>query len=601
MKRILSLALCAMFSLALLSGCQASSKLSMQGGTAIPAVDMTSYNLSPWYLSNNGDLGYVYNDWLVGVQGSSLKVTTKSASTGLWYKSALPSTWILNTDVDLSAVTGASKTSIDFGADKSSPAVQVVLETDAKKQVRFSVLQNGAQLSATKWFSSKDSVFTILIDTVKVSGSWCIYLTGAHISAAVQLPLTNDGISSLSFTCDAAGVVFTNLALDSLPWYPGMLMDIGQNAMDDAMGNFWNPDLGRIVNTAWDGNNPPIMVWTFGILLLPLEDIYTVTGDQKYLNYISNEWQYMQMLWTDKKLTTAGDAPNNWQDDMGATAVILMTIYRMTGDMHALQLAGDCVRNAYAYFKDGTTANGLWYDTSQQYAYNQYIKSIYDVSLILTGLQYCSIVNDPDLLQQTMDLYNWNETHMLRSDNLYWVNYVDHPGSPDDGPQGKDHPEYIGVNGSMSSSLFGNMAMAVIHAQLYKMTGDTHYLDRAVQTANALGQNPAYVVSGVLVNDRDCWTNAMYVGQLVRQVLPLPGVCDELKNAIKNTAIAAYHNCRTPDGYYGPVWSPASNYWATATIIGQPVSAQQATTTGTTVNMITAGALEEKFGLLPST
>ena len=60
------------------------------------------------------------------------------------------------------------------------------------------------------------------------------------------------------------------------------------------------------------------------------------------------------------------------------------------------------------------------------------------------------------------------EEHLLRGDGLYWCDYESA------GPRGRDRPNDIHEAGSVVF-LGGNMAMGVLHARLYRASGDDTY------------------------------------------------------------------------------------------------------------------------------
>jgi len=504
-------------------------------------------------------------------------------------------------------MTGKATAALVFGGAHLSPAggptatdgaasdVQLSLTQLSPGKLSFSVVQHNQTLATTGTVGVKDKLLTVSVDA-RVAGQWDVYVNGDKgLTYAVRVNISNEGLTTMALSADTEGVKFTSVGADTTPYVSGMLTTLAKEAMDSSMAHFWLPDEQRF-------NEQHVMVWIYGMLMLGLEDMYNATGDEQYKTYIEQEWAYMQLKWPGDRITRAGTDPNNWMDDMAWTSMVLMEIYRVTKDMNALRLAGETVRNAYTYFADGSTANGLWYDLGTDTPRNKNLKSVYQVGLILTGLQYCSIVSDPALYNDTIALYNWGEAHLRRADGFYWCDYLDGPNTVLGnvvGPIGQDDYDSIGIRGGRSC-IFGNMGMAAVNALLYQSIGDQTYLDKALQTANGLGDNPAYNVGGVLVNDRDAWTDAAFAGQFVQLVLPLPGIGDNIKNAIKNTAISIATTARSADGTYGPIWSAASGqYWVGATIDNKPVTGAQIQTCGTSVHMVAAGALLEKLGLVP--
>jgi hypothetical protein len=117
----------------------------------------------------------------------------------------------------------------------------------------------------------------------------------------------------------------------------------------------------------------------------------------------------------------------------------------------------------------------------------------------------------------------------------------------------------------------GNMAMAVLHARLYQMTGNTNYLNRAVRTVNAIFNSLLTKTSGVYLDDRDAKTDGTFAGDWAREVLTLPGIDPKYWTISWTTADSVYDNARTTNGYYGGSWSgpaegPGSPYWVNGVI-----------------------------------
>ena len=131
--------------------------------------------------------------------------------------------------------------------------------------------------------------------------------------------------------------------------------------------------------------------------------------------------------------------------------------------------------------------------------------------------------------------------------------------------------------------------MAALSAKFYKITNDQTYLDRVYLTNQGLLKY--YDKNGILLNDRDAWTNATFAAFYVSEVLSLPNT-EEMQELIYNTADSIYYNARTADGYYGGSWQgPAEGNKSIWYLKGSVP--QQCAVTGTSVMMITAAALLE--------
>ena len=140
------------------------------------------------------------------------------------------------------------------------------------------------------------------------------------------------------------------------------------------------------------------------------------------------------------------------------------------------------------------------------------------------------------------------------------------------------------------------MAMGVIHARLYKKTGDKLYLERAQRTVRAIFDNPYLVKNGVFVDAGDGWTNAAFMQQFVTEVMTLPGTKKADVATLNKTANSIFGNARTTDGYYSASWSgPAEDAntpwgkmgWTHDTIM----------CSATSIHMVIAAGLAESIGL----
>ena len=98
-----------------------------------------------------------------------------------------------------------------------------------------------------------------------------------------------------------------------------------------------------------------------------------------------------------------------------------------------------------------------------------------------------------------------------------------------------------------------------------------------------------YVIDGVLLNDRDAWTNGTFAAFYATEVLSLPDT-DEVTQLLKDTAVSIITKDRTADGYYGGSWQGNAEGGVWASGGSKPL---QTMTSGTTVQIIVAAALAE--------
>ncbi|MCL2884392.1 MAG: hypothetical protein FWF49_02755 [Oscillospiraceae bacterium] len=405
----------------------------------------------------------------------------------------------------------------------------------------------------------------------------------------------------------------------------GDMLTLALQAQADMYANFW--DAGANIVTKTDNYGLPISsdqqetaLWHQSMMVWEMYSLYLATGDQTLKDRITAQWEFTKGNFTQGQLISHfSQAPNIAVDDTGWNAMVFITYYKVTGDIYALQLAKALIQNGYSYYRDGDTVNGLWYPQNPPSApsgasgkIDNRWKSVYAVGIVSAALEFQMITGDDSLFADSLNIYNWMEQNLLRNgdysvtkqdgsvvtmnctDNLYWCDFnVGRTKATEvDGPSGGLRPADIHEAGSVSG-LFGNMGMGVIQARLYKLTGDTRYLDAALRTVKALNESSYYDNNGVYVNDRDAWTNATFMGPWVSEVLTLPGIQTRDYERVIQTAQSIGQNCRTADGYWRAEWS-GGNRWEALMSPSFYFSYKQLTTSADTVGMLTAAALLEK-------
>lgn len=584
------------------------------GGTAITAPEDNTYDFASSWITDRKALELVDDGWRVGTMGgTSVKITAGSTKgIGAWYAKEVADAFILHTTVSFANLKEAEASgSILLGADKDHAALTLTVSRSEKGMVTVSLLEKEKTLCTTGEVKTAEQQFTVILDNSAGDGKLRLHVTGGetfsyHVETDALAEDTRSQLKVLAFSSQNKSLVFTDLALDVMIYKKGDLKAYGRKAMEGMLKNFWDGDPadGCFINCS------DTMVWEYGMALLGMETLYNATKDDAIAEYFKGQWAAMQGRFTEEQLTRPGREPNTACDDAAWTAMTLMSIYRMTGDQNALRLAGKTVERSYDYWKDEDISNGLWYrlDGQGQLGEFGYAKSVYCAGLILTALEYHEQTKgtdlaNPELYADTLTLYNWVENNLRRDgtktfgeisvsvdDKLYWTDFDDNRSTGVAQPQGASAPDNIGEAGSVSS-LFGNMAMSVINAKLYKMQGDKDCLTKALETANALANAP-YNAKGIFLNDRDAWTNAAFAGYFVRDVLGLEGIDSTLKDMVKNTALTIVLNCETADGTYTAEWN-GTKAW---TIAGS--TADQIMTTASSAHMIFAGALAESLGYL---
>jgi uncharacterized protein YyaL (SSP411 family) len=251
-----------------------------------------------------------------------------------------------------------------------------------------------------------------------------------------------------------------------------------------------------------------------------------------------------------------------------------LDVYRLTKDPEALAMAKTLFNNVYERWVDDIYGGGQWYTDE----HNQ--KAVYQVSQILTGLRIYDITGEASFRDRAMGLYKWVDKALARGRGPYYVDY------DRNGPVKKNGPPEQAASDTM---LAGNMAMAVTAARIYRATNDSKYLDKAVQTANAI--LAIETDGGIYMNDRDANVEGFYVADWVGEVLTLPGVGPEHAETLRRTASSIYVNARTPNGYYSGNWSgPAQGPLAAWGKPGRGFAPQQIMISSNSAHMIVGAA-----------
>lgn len=395
-------------------------------------------------------------------------------------------------------------------------------------------------------------------------------------------------IASFGFSVTQACASVKRVALAADYKANGEYVDMAQRAMDDLLGHFWSggPETGNILPT-WNGYPSDVLpderggLWERGMIILCMDSMYKISGDPILKERISAEWRRIKELYTPEQLEAAGTSLHPAVDDCAWHAMLYLICYEHTDDPDALARAAGMVRKTFEHYGDDTLGGGLWYNNERAY------KSLYEVCLLLDTWQILKHAPDEALSKELLEQYEWMEAALLREDGVYWCE-VDV-----NGPRGKERPNDIRQAGSVSF-LGGNMGMAVLHARMYRDTGDKKYLERAVRTAQSISK--VFQNEGCYLNDRDAWVNGTFMRQYATEVLTLPGIPKECIDMTYRTAKSIFQNARTADGYYGGCWNgPADGPDSRWSMIGS--RPQQTMTSGSTVNMMMGAALLEVMAI----
>ena len=364
---------------------------------------------------------------------------------------------------------------------------------------------------------------------------------------------------------------------------------IASQAVNDLVNHYWSNEK-QAIRTTWNGYpegyddiptpDPRGTVWPRGCFLMPALRMAQLNDDQALLELCVAEWENIKGIFTVRELSVPKPIVNTSVDDCGWNALVYLDIYRAIGDETALEIAKTLITNVFEkWYDDDWGGFSLWYRDQRDF------KSLYQCGVLLACFELSEITGDESFRMLAKTCYDTLENLLLRDDGIYFCDYNQ------DGPIGKERPNDIREAGSVSF-LAGNMAMGVLHARLYRLTGDEMYLLRALRTVQGV-KSVLSVHGGVFLNERDAWANGTYFPEWAEEVLSLPGITEDDKTMMYNTAASVWMNARTEDGFYGGSWSgPADGDRSTWVRVGS--RPQQIMTSGSTVLTLVGAAVLEK-------
>jgi hypothetical protein len=318
------------------------------------------------------------------------------------------------------------------------------------------------------------------------------------------------------------------------------------SAVNDLTGHYWTgsatsgyitPTFGGLPSTA------PGVIWERGTFLFDMENLWEANQDPVLQQRIQADWNFLKQAMTYNGLTIPGVGSYiPAEDDSGWDVWYYLKIYNATNDAYALECAEALADNAFNRWYDSALGGGMWYDDSKT------SKAAYQACNTLGYLKIWEITRQQKYLDHALLCYTWMEKRMLNSYGLYWGGYSSA------GPGGGGNRPFTAALAHGGTLLAGQMAMGVLHARLYRDTGEQVYLYRALRTAAAVRKYFYVDSNGVLVDDGDAWTNGTFAADWAREVLSLPGTAPQDLQILKNTATAVYTKDRTSDGYYGGCW-----------------------------------------------
>lgn len=346
-------------------------------------------------------------------------------------------------------------------------------------------------------------------------------------------------------------------------------------ALNNLFAHFWTGarDTGHIIPTGWtgvvggsfDGSDWRGSTWPGALFLSVMYTQYLLDPTDAHAQPIRSQWSYLRSRFSDSDFTAVGaSSPMNvWLDDTSTNMQMLLEIYAVTHDERALSLAKTALQNGWNHWHndDPRFGGGLWYTDDHTE------ESLHQVQYALNAWRVYELTGDQTMLAHSQEVYNWIQTHMWHTDDVYYMDY----GWWSSDNQATDQPHVNwwggiqeGVIEVSQSYLAGVMGMDTMHARMYRLTGDEQYKTRAIATARGLIKN--FVGNnGAFFDDRDAWANGLHVREWILEVYPLlpSDLQQQFKTAFQRTAQGIHANNTTSDGYYGPCWTgPVECVWS---------------------------------------
>lgn len=362
-------------------------------------------------------------------------------------------------------------------------------------------------------------------------------------------------------------------------------LQLAKLAIDDQLGNWWEGDTqtGRLAAThSGRKTDKADVLWEAAMTLYGVYDMWVITGDDLYKDYLVCEATRYKNDYVDypTHLENPAGRPGPASDDCAWSSMLYLIFYEVTGDMWWVERSANLCDNVEERWYD-EELGGLCYSDQKDWM------SLYETGIALSWFRVWEITGEQRYYDQALNSYTRLHNASVHEDGIY-VCEVTREGHVGNGPEGSGEEWHI-EEANSCSFLAGNMAMAVLAAKFYEVTGDQTYLDRVYAVNDGLIK--WYNKDGVLLNDRDAWTNGTYASYYVSQVLSLPDT-EDMQKLILNTADSIMTRARTEDGRYGGSWQgPAvgnnSIWFRNASI------PQQAHTSACSISMVTAAAMLE--------
>ncbi len=321
--------------------------------------------------------------------------------------------------------------------------------------------------------------------------------------------------------------------------------------------------------------NESAPIWEGAMVLYNIYDMYVLTQSDDYKDYLVAQAAYYKTRYEGfpSSLENPAGRPGPASDDCAWASMLYLIFYEVTQDEWFIKRSANLCINAQTRWYDEELGGMRYSDTNES-------MSLYETGITLSWIRLYEITSEKKYYNLALASYNRLHEKLYYDDGIYYCEVTK------DGPRGGAF--HITEAGS-SSFLAGNMAMATIAAKLYKITGDSKYLERIYET-NA-GILKWYNKGGILLNDRDAWTEGSFASYYASNVLTLDNT-GEIREVFLNTALSIMTNARTESGRYGGTWQGPAEGSGSRWYSGGSVP-KQIMTSGSSVAMVTAAAILE--------
>ncbi|MGV8134174.1 MAG: glycoside hydrolase family 76 protein [Mangrovibacterium sp.] len=348
--------------------------------------------------------------------------------------------------------------------------------------------------------------------------------------------------------------------------------------VNNLIKNFWEE--GEGIRPTWGGINIADNIsdkrgqlWERAMMIFPMYHLYQLNKNSDLHSKLLFEANRLKEKYDESILTQAGHHFNTALDDCAWNVMMFMMFYELTDDAWYITIAKGLINSSIERWTDPS-------DGALYYADNKNIKSLYAAGMVLSMIDIYDLTGEQEWLDKAKFHYGWMVSILGRTDGLYWTD------ADDAGPLGKDDPGRINEASSVSF-LAGNQAMCLIEKRLYDIEKDESYLTRIKKTSLAICT--IYNRNGIYLNDRDAWTNGVFMSDFAKMIGANPDLGYTNADLLLATARSIVAKDVTSDGHYGGSWQGPTGTGSKWTDGGS--LPQQVMTSGTTVHVLVAAAI----------